>query len=265
MSLLQVRDLHVVLAKQTVIGGVSLSVEPGEIVGLIGPNGAGKTTLMKAAQGLLPRQSGTIALAGHDLERLTSADRARQLAWLPQEREIAWPIAVGRLVALGRLPHHGGSDGNRQSDRHTVERAMQQANVAHLASRPATALSGGERARVLLARALAQEAPLLLADEPAAGLDPGHQIDLMQTLRTLADAGNGVLVSMHDLGLAARWCDRLLLLERGQILADGPPEAVLTTTRLRTAYGIEAVIQADETAGLTITPLHRTPRHDPNL
>ncbi len=265
MSLLQVRDLHVALAKQTVIGGVSLSVEPGEIVGLIGPNGAGKTTLMKAAQGLLPRQSGIITLGGDELEQLAPADRARRLAWLPQEREIAWPIAVGRLVGLGRLPHHGSAKGGRQSNRRAVARAMQQANVAHLAGRPATALSGGERARVLLARALAQEAPLLLADEPAAGLDPGHQIDLMQTLRTLADAGNGVLVSMHDLGLAARWCNRLLLLERGQILADGPPAAVLTTTRIRTAYGVEAVIQADEAAGLTITPLHRTSRHNPNL
>jgi iron complex transport system ATP-binding protein len=263
MSLLRVQDLTVRLAGVEVLRGVSLAVAAGELVGLIGPNGAGKTTLMRAALGLLPQADGVVTLSGEPVARMPADERARRVAWLPQEREIAWPLAVERLVALGRLPFHSGFGGLSAADHAVVQRAMQRMQVASLAARPATALSGGERARVLIARALAQEAPLLLADEPAAGLDPGHQIDLMHTFRELAAEGQAVLTSLHDLGLAARWCDRVVLLHGGQIVADGPPGSVLTQERLRAVYGIEAMVRNDAAEGLTVLPLGRSPDRPP--
>jgi len=256
MSLLRAENLSVRLGGEAVVHEASLTVAAGEVVGLIGPNGAGKTTLLRAALGLIPSGGGSVWLDGEPLAALSLAERARHAAWLPQEREIAWPVAVERLVALGRAPHLRGLGRLTAADREAVARALAAMEIAHLAARPATALSGGERARVLIARALAQEAPLLLADEPAAGLDPGYQVGLMQTFRALAVAGRGVLVSLHDLSLAARWCDRLLLLHEGRIAAEGPPAAVLTAERLRAVYGIDARI-ADGEGGLSVQVLGR--------
>ena len=258
MSLLRVENLSVRLGREEVVHEASLSVGAGEVVGLIGPNGAGKTTLLRAALGLIPTIGGKVWLGSEPLAALTPAERARRAAWLPQEREIAWPVAVERLVALGRAPHLRGLGRLTAADRQAVARALAAMEVAHLAGRPATALSGGERARVLIARALAQEAPLLLADEPAAGLDPGYQLGLMEVFREQAASGRGVLVSLHDLALAARWCDRLLLLHEGRIAADGPPAAVLTADRLRAVYGIAADI-AEAGDGLSVRVLGRTP------
>ncbi|MCB9931065.1 MAG: ABC transporter ATP-binding protein [Alphaproteobacteria bacterium] len=256
MNLLTVADLSVRRGTTTVLHGAALSVAPGEVVGLIGPNGAGKTTLLRAALGLIPRAGGTVTLGGDALDALPPPERARRAAWLPQERDIAWPIAVERLVALGRLPHRGGLARASAADRKAVAEAMATMGVAALAGRPATALSGGERARVLIARALAQQAPLLVADEPAAGLDPAHQLGLMEAFRRLAGDRRGVLVSLHDLGLAARWCDRLVLLHRGGIAAAGPPAAVLTAERLHAVYGIRARVSEDSD-GLTVRVLGR--------
>lgn len=257
MSLLSVEGVSVARGGTVVVSEASLSVAAGEVVGLIGPNGAGKTTLMRAALGLIPRAAGSVTLGGGALEALPPPERARRAAWLPQEREIAWPVAVERLVALGRLPHRGGGLGPLPAvDRRAVADAMAAMEVAHLASRPATALSGGERARVLIARALAQQAPLLLADEPAAGLDPAHQLGLVEAFRRLAGEGRGVLVSLHDLSLAARWCDRLVLLHRGRIAAAGAPGEVLTAEHLRAFYGVSASVALGED-GLSVQVLGR--------
>ena len=257
MSLLQVQELRVRYGRAEVLCGVSLRIEPGEFVGLIGPNGAGKTSLMRAALGLMPRAGGECRLAGEPLGALTAGERAGRAAWLPQDREIAWPIPVQRLVALGRTPFRRGLGAMTATDRAAIADAMQRMDIAHLAARPATSLSGGERARVLIARALAQQAPLLLADEPSAGLDPAHQIDLMAVFTGLARQGNGVLASMHDLGLAARWCDRIVLLHEGRLVADGPPRDVLTPALLHQVYGIDALVEEDS-RGLLVQALGRS-------
>ncbi len=232
MTLLALDRLTVHRGPCPVVDGVTLDIAAGELVGLIGPNGAGKTTLMRAALGLLPHRGES------SLARLTPRARARAAAWMPQTREIAWPVAVERLVTLGRLPHLAPGARPGAADRAAVARALERMDLAAFAGRPATALSGGEQARVLIARALAQEAPLLVADEPVSGLDPAHQIATMGVFRALAAGGKGALVSLHDLGLAARHCTRLVLLDRGRAVADGPPEAVLTEANLRDVFGV---------------------------
>jgi iron complex transport system ATP-binding protein len=227
MTLLSLDNLTVKRGECPVVDAVSLTVSEGEFVGLIGPNGAGKTSLLRGALGLLPA-SGRSSLAG-----LPPAARARAAAFLPQGREIAWPVSVETLVALGRSPHGASDPGDP-----AVARALARMGLENYRQRSATALSGGEQARVLIARALAQETPLLLADEPVAGLDPEAQIRTMQVFADLAAEGRGVVASIHDLGLAARHCSRLVMLHRGRLVADGTPQAVLTDELLAQVFGI---------------------------
>jgi iron complex transport system ATP-binding protein len=244
MTLLAVENLTVHRGPCPVVDRVSAAIGEGELVGLIGPNGAGKTTLMRAALGLI-RAEGAVSLGGVPLARLSPRERALRAAYLPQEREIAWPVRVETLVGLGRTPHLPPGRAPGPADHAAVEAALARMDLLAFRDRAATELSGGERARTLIARALGQEAPLLLADEPAAGLDPAHQLQLMAALRDLAAAGRGVLVSLHDLGLAARWCARLILMDHGRLVADGAPEDVLTPDRLAAVYGITAHIARD--------------------
>lgn len=212
---------------RSVLDAVDLAVTGGEFVGLLGPNGAGKTTLLRAALGLLPSNG----------QRTFPA----KPAFLPQQREIAWPMPVRAVVALG------------QPDAAAVVRALDRLDLTALKDRPATDLSGGEQARVLIARAVAQETAFLLADEPVASLDPAHQIAVMALLRDLAREGRGVVASLHDLGLAARFCTRLVLMHEGRIVADGPPRAVLTPDSLASVFGIRAYL-ADGPEGLIVQP-----------
>lgn len=245
MSLLDVRDLHASLGGKAVLNGVSLTVQPGEFVGLIGPNGAGKSTLLRSILGLTP-SSGEVQIAGRSAMQLNPRERAKYVSYLPQEREIAWPVNVERLVALGRAPHLVPFARLRAHDDEVVAAAMRRMDVEGFAKRAATALSGGEKARVLIARALAQDAPLMMADEPTAGLDPAHQIGLMQTFSGLAAEGGGVVACLHDLGLAARWCTRIVLLDEGRVVADGTPQEVLTANVLASVYRITAYIGTHE-------------------
>lgn len=239
MTMLDVADLRASLGGQEVLKGVSMRVGAGEFVGLIGPNGAGKSTLLRAVLGLA-RSTGTVTIDGRAARELNARARARKISYLPQEREIAWPVSVERLVALGRAPHLPPFSRRSASDDAAVREAMARMEVEEFADREATALSGGEKARVLIARALAQGAPLMLADEPTAGLDPAHQITLMRIFAGLAQEGGSVVACLHDLGLAARWCTRLVLLDKGRIVADGAPDEVLTAQTLRSVYNIEA-------------------------
>jgi len=234
MSRLTLSGLTCRLAGRTVVDAVDLTLQPGEFVGLIGPNGAGKTTLLRAALGLLP-------FTGHSsIAALPVRARARAAAFMPQGREIAWPLTVEDLVALGRVAH---PDAAAAADRAATDRAIAALRLDGLRHRPATSLSGGEQARALLARALAQETPLLVTDEPAAGLDPAAQIEVMELFRDLAAEGRTILSSLHDLGSAARHCSRLILLEGGRITADGPPEAVLTAENLARSFGVTAHVE----------------------
>jgi iron complex transport system ATP-binding protein len=238
---LTARGLDVRLGGRRVLGGVACDVAPGELVGLIGPNGAGKTTLLRALAGLLPPAAGTVALAGTPLGRIPPHRLASRVAYLPQGGRPQWPVPVRELVLLGRTPHRPGLRGPRPADRDAVARALAATGTTHLADRPATELSGGECARVLLARALAGEPAWLLADEPVGGLDPYHRLEVMTQLRASAQAGRAVAVVLHDLTLAARFCDRLVLLDRGRGVAAGPPAEVLTDARLRAVYRVEAL------------------------
>jgi len=250
MSLLTLEGLTARLGRADVLRGIDLTVAPGECVGLIGPNGAGKSTLMRAALGLVPH-GGRSALAA-----LPARERARRAAWLPQAREIAWPVSVEVLVSLGRTPHRAPGAPLSAADRDAIEAALARMDLAPFRDRAATELSGGEQARVLIARALAQAADLLLADEPTAGLDPAHELAAMETFAALAAEGKAVIVSLHDLGLAARWCTRLVLLDGGRIVADGLPGEVLTPARLAETYGITAHL-AETDRGLVVQPLSR--------
>lgn len=232
MTALALQNTSVILGNRVVIDDVSLAVAHGECVGLIGPNGAGKSTLMRAALGLIPAEGRS------SLSALTRSDRAQTVAWLPQNREIAWDLTVEALVALGRTPHRRLGAPLTETDQTAIANALSRTEMAPFANRAATQLSGGEQARVLLARALAQETPLLLADEPIAALDPSHQIATMETFARLAQQGRTVVVALHDLGLAARWCSRLLLMDQGRVVADGAPEDVLTPQQLAETYGV---------------------------
>lgn len=245
MSRLTLKDLRVTRHGRTVLDGVDLEIGEGEFLGLLGPNGAGKTTLLRAALGLLPA-AGRSSLAALDI-----AERARTAAFMPQGREIAWPMPVEALVALGRIAHPAAA---RAADRAAIDRAIAALGLAPLRHRPATELSGGEQARALIARALAQETPILIADEPVAGLDPAAQISTMRLFARLAAAGGTVIASLHDLGLAARHCTRLVLLHEGRIAADGPPETVLTADNLARVFGVTGHLVRDA-GGLLFQPL----------
>jgi iron complex transport system ATP-binding protein len=248
VTLLSLKGITVRRGECPVVDAATLAVGPGEVVGLIGPNGAGKTTLMRAALGLLP------ATGENSLRSLSPADRAKRVAWLPQAREIAWPVAVETLVMLGRVPHLSGGQRPGPEDEAAVAWALHAMDLAGFRDRAATELSGGEQARVLIARALAQDTPLILADEPTAGLDPGHQIATLERFGDLARDGRSVLVSLHDLGLAARHCSRLVLMDRGRIVADGTPDDVLSPERLADVFGIRAHLSRGAD-GLVFQPL----------
>ena len=224
------------LGGRPVLVGVDAAVRPGELLGLIGANGAGKSTLLRVLAGLRRPDAGEVRLDGTELNAIPPARLALARAYLPQEPTAHWALTVEELVGLGRLPHRRTEpDAAGQA---AIARALRRTGTLAFARRRIDALSGGERARVLLARALAVEAPILLADEPIAGLDPLQQIRTMHVLRALAAEGNAVVAVLHDLTVAARFCDRVLLLHAGSVLADGPPDAVLTDANLALAYGI---------------------------
>ncbi len=233
-------DVHVRYGDSHALEGVNCAVGAGEMVGLIGPNGAGKTTLMRVLAGLQALQAGETRYDGAHASALPRGELARRVAFLAQAGEAAWPLRVDHLVGLGRLPHRRAFSGPSAADRAAIEAALAAADVAYLRERTLRALSGGERARVLLARALAVEAEVLLADEPVAALDPLHQLQAMALLRSVARGGAGVVAVLHDLTLAARFCDRLIVLAGGRVVADGPP-SVLTDAVVAAAYGVEAL------------------------
>lgn len=237
-----------------IVSAVSAELAAGSLIGVIGPNGAGKSTLVRALLGLVPLAGGAVRIDGQPLDRIGRQAMARRLAYLPQGQTLHWPLSVERLVALGRLPHLAPFSRMTDADAAAVETAMRRADILHLRHRSAVELSGGERARAMLARALAVGAPGLVVDEPLASLDPGHQIDVMELLAREARGGALVVAVLHDLTLAARYCDRLLLIDGGTLAADGPPATILTPARLAETYGISAFIRQEGAAPL-IVPL----------
>ena len=235
-ELLSGRGLRVGLSGRDVLRGVDVALAAGEIVGVIGPNGAGKSTLLRTLAGLLQPDAGSITVDGRDVRQWSASERALRLAYLPQDHTVHWPLASRAVVALGRAPHRGRASAD--DDRRAIAQALAAVDATALADRPVTELSGGERARVLMARALAQGSRVIVADEPTAGLDPAHTLALFAHMRALAGEGRGLLLALHDLSAAARFCDRLVVLKDGVVLADGAPRDVLTPQLFAGAYGI---------------------------
>jgi iron complex transport system ATP-binding protein len=233
---LELREVSVSRGGRLVLDRVSMSVEPGEVLGIVGPNGAGKTTLLRAALALQPLAGGHVRIGGEDPRRLAPLELSRRAGYLPQERRLAWNLEAWRTASLGALNEPPARAREIALD------ALAKVGLADLAGRGALDLSGGERARVLLARLLATRAPLLLADELTAGLDPDAQLMALELMRGERDRGTSVVLTLHDLGLAARGCDRLLVLDRGRMAAEGPPAQALEPRVLAEVFGLEGAL-----------------------
>ncbi|MGD9600142.1 MAG: ABC transporter ATP-binding protein [Steroidobacteraceae bacterium] len=248
--ILQADRLTLRRGTRTVLKNVDVSFATGAVTAVLGPNGAGKSTLLMCLAGLLEPESGRVLLNEKTLGDISHAERAQQIAFLPQLPEVAWPIDVEHLVGLGRIPYQRTA--SAEDNERAVRRAMEMTSTSQWAQRVVTELSGGERARVLLARVFANESRWILADEPFAGLDPSHQFEAAELLREFAGRGGGVLLTIHDLSLAARIADRIVLLHEGRVVADAAPEVALSVDNLRQVYGVE-------TEWLIASARHRTP------
>lgn len=252
MKSLEARNLTCAYDGQHVLENLCLAALPGEVLGLIGPNGVGKTTLLRAMARLLRPRQGAVLFAGQDLWHMAPRSVARRLALAPQADGGTWPLTVEQAVALGRAPHRGWLLPLSAEDRTAVAQALRQTGLEPLRERRVTELSGGEQRRVILARVLAQEPQVLLLDEPTAHLDLKYQTEILDLVRQLAhQRGLAVVISLHDLNLAALYADRLALLGDGQLLAIGSPSDVLTAERLSRVYDVPVVI--------TRHPLYDTP------
>lgn len=249
-------DLSLVLRGRTILDQVSGVLHPGEVTAILGPNGAGKSSLLFCLSGLRHPTAGEAHLGERRLQDLGHQERARAIGFLPQRAEVHWDITARALVSLGRLPHRGRW-GESEADRAAVAEAMEATDVSHLSERKALRLSGGEQARVLLARALAGQPAWLLADEPLASLDPAHQLDALQRLSDCARRGMGVVTVLHDLTHAARIADQVILMREGGILAAGPAAEVLTPELIEAAFGIRVHIGADGGGAPIIVPTMR--------
>jgi iron complex transport system ATP-binding protein len=247
----RVRGLDVRFGERRALAGVDLEVPVGQFVALAGPNGSGKSTLLRCMLGFLEPDRGAVALFGDPVGTLTIRERARRAAWVPQSEVLRDDVRLLDYVQYGRYPYHGPLDADTESDREIARRALGEVGLLDRARDGILEISGGERQRAVLARALAQEAPLLLLDEPTTHLDIAHQIDLLSRVRRLATDGRvTVVAALHDLNLAARYADRIVVLSRGRRVADGTPAAVLSTDLLARVWGVDAELGLDRTSGL---------------
>jgi iron complex transport system ATP-binding protein len=238
--------IHFSAAGRPILGGVDLHVRPGERLGVIGPNGSGKSTLLRCLYAWHVPSSGAVLLDGTDLASIAPGRRAQAIAVLAQHAEAGLGLKVGEVVSLGRLPHQRAWGRAAADDASAVADALEAVGLSDWRHRPFAPLSGGEKQQVLFARALAQRPALLILDEPTNHLDIRHQLELLRAAQAL---GVSVLVTLHDLNLAARWCDRLCLLEAGHIRTTGPPEAVLTPDLIGAAYGVHVERDTDPRTG----------------
>lgn len=237
---LKLHNASVTVHGAQLLRDVSFEVTPGKLVGLLGPNGAGKTTAVRALLGLQPLSAGHAYLDGQPSHSLTPKQRALRVSYLPQARKLAWPIAVREAVSLGRFAYGGPMGRLGPVDAAAVENALTRCSLNGFEDRSVTSLSGGELARVHLARALASQGPALIADEPTAALDPGHSFDVLATLQSQARDGQAVLVVLHDLALAARFCDEIILLHQGKLVIQASPREALNPQILSSVYRVKA-------------------------
>jgi iron complex transport system ATP-binding protein len=264
--MIEITDIAVTLGGTEILDGLTTDVEDGQFVGLVGPNGAGKTTLLRAINGVIKLNSGCVKVGDDPVTDLSSREASRRIGVVPQNTSLSFDFPVEEVVAMGRHPYRSRFSGPKpsisgDSEREIVEESMERTEVEHLADRSITAISGGERQRVLLARALAQDTPALLLDEPTASLDINHQVRTLELVRKLADEdGKTVVAAIHDLNLAAHYCDELRLLAGGEIRASGDPEAVLAEDHLEAAFDTRAVVSRHPVTGSTyVTALPERP------
>ena len=257
MTMLTVNNMSLTIGEANILDGVSAELKRGELVGLVGPNGAGKSSLLKAILGLV-ETSGEVMLDGHSLDDMGITVRAKQLSYAAQGAPVHWPLLVEHVVGLGRMPHLNPWQKLTVSDEKSITAAITATDCMHLKGRTVTSLSGGERARVLLARVLASDTPYILADEPVASLDPAHQLDVMDILKTQATDGKGVMVVLHDLALAARYCDRIIMLDEGKTIGQDTPDVMLSDAHLADVFGVKALrVREGSAQFLVIQPLKR--------
>ena len=236
--MISAQNVTLALGGRPILAGITADFAKGGLIAIVGPNGAGKSTLLSCLAGLLKPDAGAITLDGASVTTMPGRQRAGRIAYLAQTPEIAWDVDVRAFVGLGRTPHLGAF-GPSAEDRAAIDTAIAAANLETFVDRTVTRLSGGERARALIARGLAGETDWLLADEPLTGLDPGHALDALALFRRLAhDQGKGVIVTLHDLNLAARFADRVLVLSEGRLVVDDAPETALTQDILSAVYGV---------------------------
>lgn len=258
--MITVQDLNVALSEEPVLDEVSMTVESGELLGLIGPNGAGKTTLLRTIAGLIEPTTGTVRVADAAIRDLSRREISRRIAVVPQQTNPSFTFSVRDIVAMGRTPYQtrlGTADPNGTV---AIESALELTNIASLADRPITDVSGGECQRVLIARALAQDTPVLLLDEPTASLDINYQLGTFSLITELIDSGKTAIAAIHDLGLAARYCDRLLLLSQGEVRAAGTPREVLEPERLRRVFDTAVAVHENPATGApSVTPVDVDP------
>lgn len=260
---LEAKDVTAGYGEQNVLHDVDLRVGAGEFVGLLGQNGSGKSTLLKVLSATLKPRAGSVLLDGRELGAWSPRERAKRIAVVPQQETTAFAFSVQDVVLMGRYPHHERGKHDAARDFEIARAAMEQTDILHLQERPVTQLSGGEYRRVLMARALAQQTPLLLLDEPTAHLDIAHQAELLHLAKRLTQQDNpqGVLAALHDINHAAEFCDQIVMLEAGRVLATGTPDEVLTDNILRRAYGAEIRMGQNPLTGrpllLSLLPLRK--------
>ncbi len=235
---LQIKNVTAGYGKTPVLHEISFEAKAGELIGLVGPNGAGKSLLLKIIAGLLPPLSGEIQVGTKPLPDYSSSERAQTIAWLDQKREAAWGLTAGEIIALGRAPYRGALGRLSGADKKAIDTAMHRARCQPLADHVFADLSGGEQARILLARTLAVAGEIILADEPLASLDPRYRLEVMDVLGAEAKAGKTIIVSLHDLAMARQFCPRIIVLDHGRVVSDGPPEQALDAEVLAKVFAV---------------------------
>jgi ABC-type cobalamin/Fe3+-siderophores transport system ATPase subunit len=262
MSLINATGLNYSIDSLPILKGIDFEVNPGELVGLIGPNGAGKSTLLRLLTQVEPASSGEIQFEGRAMDTLAAEERAKRIGYLVQGAKAHWPFSVEKVVGLGRLPYQKWWQQASSEDDAKVEAAMQTTQTLAYRNRIVTTLSGGEHTLVMLARIIASEPQIIFADEPVAALDPYHQLHVMEILREHAKEKNAAVVVLHDLSLATRFCDRLYLLNHGELHCTGTAHDVMTSENIASVYGVKSKITCDEEA-VSVTSVSRLGDHHP--